>query len=83
MVITLTQSLFMLSASLWWPYWSLYILELGVSKTLLGIIFMTETIAQLIFQIPGGVLTDILGRKKMIVLGSILRAVSPFIYIVT
>jgi MFS family permease len=83
MVITLTQSLFMLSASLWWPYWSLYILELGVSKTLLGIIFMTETVAQLIFQIPGGVLTDILGRKKMIVLGSMLRAVSPFIYIVT
>ncbi len=42
MVITLTQSLFMLTASLWWPYWSLYILELGVSKTLLGLIFMAR-----------------------------------------
>jgi len=82
-VITLTQSLFMLTASLWWPYWSLYILELGVSKTLLGMIFMAETIAQLIFQIPGGVLTDRLGRKKMIVLGSVLRAMSPLIYVVT
>jgi hypothetical protein len=28
MVITLTQSLFMLTASLWWPYWSLYIQSL-------------------------------------------------------
>jgi DHA1 family tetracycline resistance protein-like MFS transporter len=83
MVITLTQSLFMLTASLWWPYWSLYILELGVSKTLLGLIFMGETIAQLIFQIPGGVLTDRLGRKKMIVLGSIFRATSPMIYVLT
>jgi MFS family permease len=82
-VITLTQSLFMLTASLWWPYWSLYILELGVSKTLLGMIFMAETIAQLIFQIPGGILTDRLGRKKMIVLGSVLRATSPLIYVVT
>ena len=83
MIITLTQSLFMLTASLWWPYWSLYILELGVSKTLLGMIFMAETVAQLIFQIPGGILTDRLGRKKMIVLGSIFRATSPLIYVIT
>ncbi|MGW8181170.1 MAG: MFS transporter, partial [bacterium] len=83
LVITLTQSLFMLTASLWWPYWSLYILELGVSKTLLGMIFMAETIAQLIFQIPGGVLTDRIGRKKMIIFGSILRATSPFVYVLT
>ncbi len=83
MVITLTQSLFMLTASLWWPYWSIYILELGVSKTLLGTIFMAESIAQLIFQLPGGILTDRLGRKKMIVLGSIFRASSPLIYVAT
>ncbi len=83
LIITLTQSLFMLTASLWWPYWSLYILELGVSKTLLGMIFMAETIAQLIFQIPGGVLTDRIGRKKMIIFGSILRATSPFVYVLT
>ena len=83
LVITITQSLFMLTASLWWPYWSLYILELGVSKTLLGMIFMAETIAQLIFQIPGGVLTDRIGRKKMIIFGSILRATSPFVYVLT
>lgn len=24
MVVTLTQGLFMFTASLWWPYWSLY-----------------------------------------------------------
>jgi len=68
MVITLTQSLFMLTASLWWPYWSLYILELGVSKTLLGMIFMAETVAQLAFQIPGGVLTDRIGGSWQFVL---------------
>ena len=83
MVITVTQSLFMLTASLWWPYWSLYILELGTSKTLMGMMFMAETVAQLIFQLPGGILTDRLGRKKMIVLGSVLRATSPLIYVFT
>ena len=83
MVITVTQSLFMLTASLWWPYWSLYILELGTSKTLMGMMFMAETIAQLVFQLPGGILTDRLGRKKMIMLGSVLRATSPLIYVLT
>ncbi|HUV33652.1 MAG TPA: MFS transporter, partial [Candidatus Desulfaltia sp.] len=83
MVITVTQSLFMLTASLWWPYWSLYILELGTSKTLMGMMFMAETVAQLIFQLPGGILTDRLGRKKMIMLGSVLRATSPLIYVFT
>jgi MFS family permease len=83
MVITLTQSLFMFVASLWWPYWSLYIMELGASPTLLGLIFMAEMTAQLIFQIPGGFLTDRFGRKKVIVIGSIFRALSPFIYVLT
>ena len=83
MVITLTQSLFMLTASLWWPYWSLYIQSLGASITLVGLIFMAEMFFQLIFQLPGGYLTDRLGRKKVIVLGSICRAVSPVIYLLT
>ncbi len=83
MVITLTQSFFMLTASLWWPYWSLYIQNLGASVTMLGLIFMSEMIFQLLFQLPGGYLTDRLGRKKVIVLGSICRGVSPFIYLLT
>ncbi len=83
MVITLTQSLFMLTASLWWPYWSLYIQHLGASVTLVGVIFMSEMFFQLIFQLPGGYLTDRLGRKKVIVLGSICRGVSPVIYLLT
>jgi MFS family permease len=83
MVITLTQSLFMLTASLWWPYWSLYIQNLGASITLVGLIFMAEMFFQLIFQLPGGYLTDRLGRKKVIVLGSLCRSVSPFIYLLT
>jgi MFS family permease len=83
MVITLTQSLFMLTASLWWPYWSIYIQNLGASVTLVGVIFMAEMFFQLVFQIPGGYLTDRLGRKKVIVLGSISRGISPIIYLLT
>jgi MFS family permease len=80
-VITLTQSLFMLTATLWWPYWSRYIVELGATKYQLGIVFMLEQSSQLILQLPGGILTDKLGRKKVIVLSSIFRALSPLIYL--
>ena len=83
MVITLTQGLFMFTASLWWPYWSLYIQSLGASVTLVGLIFMAEMFFQLVFQLPGGYLTDRLGRKKVILLGSLCRGVSPVIYLLT
>jgi MFS family permease len=81
LVITLTQSLFMLSATLWWPYWSRYIVELGATKYQLGIVYMLEQSTQLILQLPGGFLADKLGRKRVIVLSSIFRAISPLVYL--
>jgi hypothetical protein len=33
----------MFTAFLWWPYRSLYILELGASTELLGMLLMVET----------------------------------------
>jgi MFS family permease len=81
LVITLTQSLFMLTATLWWPYWSRYIVELGATKYQLGIVFMLEQSSQLILQLPGGILADKLGRKRVIVLSSVFRALSPVVYL--
>jgi MFS family permease len=71
----------MVTATLWWPYWSRYIVELGASKYQLGIVFMLEQSSQLILQLPGGVLADRLGRKRVIVVSSIFRALSPLIYL--
>ena len=39
-VLTITQTLFMFTAFLWWPYRSLFILELGATKELLGMLLM-------------------------------------------
>jgi MFS family permease len=83
MVLTVTQTFFMFTAFLWWPYRSLFILELGASKELLGMLLMIETIAQVIFQLPGGILADRIGRKKVIVLGSVLRIISPLVYLLS
>jgi len=82
-VLTLTQTFYMFTAFLWWPYRSLYILELGASTELLGMLLMVETVSQLVFQLPGGILTDRLGRRKVIIYSSILRTAAPFVYLLS
>ncbi|MFQ6076910.1 MAG: MFS transporter [Candidatus Bathyarchaeia archaeon] len=80
-VLTFTQTLFMFTAFLWWPYWSLFILKLGATKEQLGMLLMIETVTQIASQLTGGVLADRLGRRRVIVYGSILRGVSFLVYL--
>ena len=70
----------MFTAFLWFPYRSLYILELGATKELLGMLLMLETVGQIIFQLPGGILADRFGRRRIIVYSSFFRIASPIIY---
>ncbi len=80
-VLTVTQTFFMFTAFLWWPYRSLFILELGATKELLGMLLMLETVSRLLFQLPGGIMADRLGRRRVIIYSSILRMGSPFIFL--
>jgi MFS family permease len=81
LVLTLTRTLSMFMGSLWWPFQALYILELGASKQNLGMILTLQSITELIIQIPGGILTDKWGRRKVIVLSTLLRLASNLIFI--
>jgi MFS family permease len=81
--VMMTQVLTMFTAWLWWPYRSLFILELGASKETLGALLMIETIGGMIFQLPGGILADRIGRKKVMLLSSIIGIGSPIIYILS
>jgi len=77
LVLTLTRTLSMFMGSLWWPFQVLYILELGASKQNLGMILTLQSITELVIQIPGGILTDRWGRRKVIVLSTCLLYTSP------
>lgn len=79
--VMVAKSLSMFVAWLWWPFKSLYILELGASKELLGLMLTVETFSGLFFQFPGGVLADRLGRKRVILAASLLSVVYPLIYL--
>jgi len=80
-VLMATQTLFMFTAFLWWPYRSLFIMELGASVETLGLVLTVETIASILFQYPGGVLTDRWGRRRMLLIAGALRALSPLFYL--
>jgi len=54
--------------------------DLGATPELLGVIVAASTITGVIFKLPAGALSDVLGRKKMMVLGACFFALPPFLY---
>jgi len=63
------------------PFWSLYVLELGASMTLLGLLGFVPGIIRVLLQAPVGYLTDRMGRKKLVVWGGLLGSLAPFTYL--
>lgn len=54
-----------------WPYMAIFLNQtLGVPVYFVGIIFTLGSIVSIIFSIIGGALADIIGRKKVLILGS-------------
>jgi MFS family permease len=80
MVVTLTQSLSMFATFIWRPFWSLYILELGGSKSVLGALATLQTFSTLILQLPGGALADRFGRRRIIIAASLFGFIPPLIF---
>ncbi len=54
--------------------------DLGSSPELIGLIVAASTIAGVFIKLPAGALSDILGRKRMMLLGALFFAGPPFLY---
>jgi len=81
LAIGLTTSLWTLCNSGWRPFWSMYLTEeLGADIAAIGLLSTIQTADQLLFQLPGGIIADKFGRRKIIVYGTALRLFSPIIY---
>ena len=79
--ISITTSLWSLIGMGYRPFWALYLQDhLGASVVNIGIFSMISTAESLIFQLPGGLLADRYGRRKLIIFGSFLRTLGPIIY---
>jgi MFS family permease len=54
--------------------------DLGALPELIGVIVAASTITGVLFKLPSGALSDVLGRKRMMVLGALFFAAPPFVY---
>jgi MFS family permease len=54
--------------------------DLGALPELIGVIVAASTITGVFFKLPSGALSDVLGRKRMMVLGGLFFALPPFVY---
>jgi len=80
--ISATNMLYTIFNGFWELWWSLYLVEvLGVSATIVGLLATVQNTSRILFQLPGGMLADRIGRKKVIVYGTALRVIAPiFLY---
>jgi MFS family permease len=80
LVVTLCQSISMFAAFLWRPFWGLYVKELGASMSVLGALSTLQGFSNLLLQLPGGMLADRFGRRKLILVSSLFGFLPPIIY---
>ena len=80
--ISSTNMLYTIFNGFWELWWGLYLVEvLGVSAIIVGFLATIQNTSRILFQLPGGMLADRIGRKKVIVYGTALRVISPvFLY---
>jgi len=57
------SAIFWISIGIMGAYWILYFAEMGLTYSLIALIFIMVPIASLIFEIPTGAIADIFGRK--------------------
>jgi len=80
--IAVTTSLISLTDMSYRPYWSLYLKHnLGADMVAIGLLSTIASSENLLFQLPGGILADKYGRRRIIILGTALRIVPPIIYL--
>ena len=54
--------------------------NLGALPELIGVIVAASTVTGVFFKLPAGALSDVLGRRRMMVLGALFFAFPPFLY---
>ncbi|HXG52896.1 MAG TPA: MFS transporter [candidate division Zixibacteria bacterium] len=54
--------------------------DLGSSPELIGLIVAASTITGIFIKLPAGALSDVLGRRRMMLLGCLFFALPPFLY---
>jgi len=76
--ISSTNMLYNVFNGLWNLWWTLYLTEvLNTPISIVGLLATIQSSSSILFQLPGGIIADRIGRKKVIVYGTCLRVIAP------
>src|SRR5258705_8686782 len=62
------------------PVLPMFAADLGALPELVGVIVAASTVTGVFVKLPSGALSDVLGRKRMMMLGALFFAAPPFLY---
>jgi MFS family permease len=54
--------------------------SLGAAPELIGMVVAASTVTGVLFKLPSGALSDLFGRRRVMLLGAVFFAVPPFLY---
>jgi len=63
------------------PALPLFIRSLGVPVSTVGFIAAASTVVGIVVSIPAGILSDMIGRRKVILIAALVFATAPFLYL--
>ncbi len=63
------------------PALPLFIRSLGVPKSTVGLIAAASTVVGIVVSIPAGILSDLIGRRKVLLLSMVVFGSAPFLYL--
>src|SRR3989339_398032 len=64
------------------PALPLFIRSMGVSVSTVGFIAAASTVVGIVVSLPAGILSDIIGRRRVILVAAIVFATAPFLYLI-
>src|SRR5262245_23159584 len=63
------------------PLLPLFARELGAGPSLIGFVMGASTLTGVFLKLPAGALSDLLGRRRLLVAGALVFATMPFTYL--
>jgi MFS transporter, DHA1 family, multidrug resistance protein len=64
------------------PALPLFIRSMGVDVSTLGFIAAASTVVGIIVSLPAGILSDLIGRRRVILMAAVVFATAPFLYLI-
>src|SRR3989304_3836053 len=64
------------------PALPLFIRSMGVPVSTLGFIAAASTVVGIVISLPAGILSDLIGRRRVILIAAIVFATAPFLYLI-